>query len=202
MKLQILSAAKTCFEKFGFDKTTLEDIGAEVGLNKASLYYYYKNKQDIFTEALAEEAAQFISSLQKHISKEKNAAKKIKMYIDMRTGYYRHILNINKISKETLQKLLPQFMLQYEDVLQQEIAFIASILQAAVRSGEMKPINTRRLAYSIISVADALKHHAESKALLTSSEPDYKDATHNFDFLMKLVIKSLAIPAKQSATAV
>ena len=51
-KQEILKAASECFARFGYEKTTLDDIGKMVGLNKASLYYYYKNKEDIFAEVV------------------------------------------------------------------------------------------------------------------------------------------------------
>ena len=38
---QILKAAAECLSQYGYEKTTLSDIGKLVGLNKASLYYYY-----------------------------------------------------------------------------------------------------------------------------------------------------------------
>ena len=34
----ILEAAGECFDRFGYNKTTLKDIGERVGLNKASIY--------------------------------------------------------------------------------------------------------------------------------------------------------------------
>jgi len=47
-KQQILEAASECFSTFGYEKTTMSDIGKQVGLNKASLYYHYKDKLALF----------------------------------------------------------------------------------------------------------------------------------------------------------
>ena len=57
---QILNAALNCFARYGFNKTTLDDIATAIGMNKASLYYYYENKEAIFGEVLQEEANRFI----------------------------------------------------------------------------------------------------------------------------------------------
>ncbi|MFX0062900.1 MAG: TetR/AcrR family transcriptional regulator [Candidatus Hermodarchaeota archaeon] len=36
-----MDAASDCFAKYGYRKTTLEDISKIVGVRKASLYYYW-----------------------------------------------------------------------------------------------------------------------------------------------------------------
>lgn len=58
---EILSAAKKVFSKWGINKTTLEDIAKEAGKGKSTLYYYYKNKDEILKSVVVEE----IKSLQK-----------------------------------------------------------------------------------------------------------------------------------------
>ena len=55
-KESILKAANICFSKYGYEKTTMDDIGKLAGLNKASLYYYYKNKESIYCEVVFLEA--------------------------------------------------------------------------------------------------------------------------------------------------
>jgi AcrR family transcriptional regulator len=47
-RLQILNAAMDCFSTYGYEKTTMSDIGARVGMNKASLYYHFKDKIALF----------------------------------------------------------------------------------------------------------------------------------------------------------
>ena len=48
----IVEAAATIFGRQGIHATTLEQIGREVGLSKASLYYYVKNKEEIIALVL------------------------------------------------------------------------------------------------------------------------------------------------------
>ena len=49
---QILEAAIRVYIKWGLKKTTMEDIAAEAGKGKATLYYYFKNKEDVFISVL------------------------------------------------------------------------------------------------------------------------------------------------------
>ena len=45
---QILGAAQDIFNRLGYSKTSVDDISQAVGMKKSSLYYYFKNKEDIF----------------------------------------------------------------------------------------------------------------------------------------------------------
>lgn len=44
----ILNGARDLFQRFGFKKTTMEDIARQIGKSKSALYYYYKTKEEIF----------------------------------------------------------------------------------------------------------------------------------------------------------
>ena len=45
----IVDAAKTCFLRFGYAKTSLDDIAREAGLSRPLLYRKYANKEAIFS---------------------------------------------------------------------------------------------------------------------------------------------------------
>jgi AcrR family transcriptional regulator len=47
---RILTAAFTLFGRYGFKRTSMEDIASEAGLSRAGLYLQFRNKEDIFRE--------------------------------------------------------------------------------------------------------------------------------------------------------
>ena len=47
-KLQILNVARGLFAKSGYDAVSIRDIGRVVGIRESSIYYHFKNKQEIF----------------------------------------------------------------------------------------------------------------------------------------------------------
>lgn len=46
---RILTGALETFKARGLDKATMEEIAAESGFGKASLYYYFQSKEEVFT---------------------------------------------------------------------------------------------------------------------------------------------------------
>ena len=56
----ILDAARKRFAYYGFSKVTMDEIAADVGLGKASLYYYFPTKEGLFVEVIKDEKSQFL----------------------------------------------------------------------------------------------------------------------------------------------
>lgn len=49
----ILNAAESVFAELGFAATRLEDVALRVGIRRASLVYYFRNKQELYDEVEA-----------------------------------------------------------------------------------------------------------------------------------------------------
>lgn len=50
---QLFATALQLFARYGYKKTTVEDIAGELGLTKGALYLYVKNKQDLYEKTVA-----------------------------------------------------------------------------------------------------------------------------------------------------
>jgi AcrR family transcriptional regulator len=48
-----LDAARRCFERFGFEKTTIADIAAEVGVTRRTVYRYFDTSDELLRAAFA-----------------------------------------------------------------------------------------------------------------------------------------------------
>lgn len=70
-KMKILTVAENIFSAKGYDATSIQDISNAAGVNKALIYYHFKNKQDIidslFTQHL-NEMFQMLGTPKEHIN--------------------------------------------------------------------------------------------------------------------------------------
>jgi len=55
----ILEAADRLFVRYGFKKTTIDDVAAEAGVGKGTIYYYFRSKQELLL-AYADECMEAI----------------------------------------------------------------------------------------------------------------------------------------------
>jgi AcrR family transcriptional regulator len=194
VKERIGQAAMECFERYGLEKTTLEDIAKTVGLNKTSLYYYYKNKEDIFIEVAIREGQSFIDTLQKSTLKKKGVENQISFYLESRLNYYTNVLNMNRVSVESLDKILPRFFELYDAMMVQEKAFLTKLLTQAIAHEKLDLTDPENIASVLINFANALKHSTEQQAILKRQvEIDYAQSLRDTKFLVGLIFRGLRI---------
>jgi len=65
VKHLIVEAATLFFSKFGFAKTTMDEIARHIHKAKGVLYYYFRNKEELFNEVLRHE----LEAVQHELSK-------------------------------------------------------------------------------------------------------------------------------------
>jgi AcrR family transcriptional regulator len=82
---EILQAAGEVFLKWGIKKTTMEDIAHAAGKGKSTLYYYFKNKEEIFDEGGKREIDEMLAQAVAEMEKVNTAVDKLEVYI--RTGF-------------------------------------------------------------------------------------------------------------------
>ncbi|MGE5583819.1 MAG: TetR/AcrR family transcriptional regulator [Bacillota bacterium] len=69
-KAEILAAFMKLVSRFGFDKTTMQDVAKEVGISVGVIYKDYKNKEDLITDYLLQMAGQFVRSCEPIVKKD------------------------------------------------------------------------------------------------------------------------------------
>jgi len=192
VKEKIGRSAMQCFAKFGLDKTTLDDIAQAVGLNKASLYYYYKNKEDIFIEVALKEGEDFINSLQETTLLKEGVENRTAFYLESRFNYYKNVLNMNRVSVETLNKILPRFFELYNALMKREKIFLTQLLEKAAKEENLMMTDPENTASVLINLTDALKHSVEQQAILKGeTEIDYTQSLQDIKFLVSLIFTGI-----------
>lgn len=193
---RILQTASEVFARYGYDKTTLDDIGKKCGLNKASLYYYFSNKEDIYVQVIMAETTVFINDLQAQTANLISTADKIRHYLIERVKRYEKVLNMTQLSFEALQKVEPLFQELYVTVREKEVDFLESLLQIGMEKGEIVDEYTaRELAESFFLISDAIKHDRQTQSNLYQVDAmrhDYAQIENRLSNIIQWIFKGLA----------
>ncbi len=72
----IFNAALKLFARYGFKKTTVEDVAAEVGMTKSNLYFYVTNKRELYEHTVGNSLRQWRNSVVSAISKKDDVVEK------------------------------------------------------------------------------------------------------------------------------
>lgn len=188
-KEKIQQAAYKCVARFGFEKTTLDDIAKEVNLNKASLYYYYKNKEEIFLDVTTTETAKFVENLKTTTAEQQGIVEQILHYLYERSVYYLNLIQGVHISEETLRQVEGLFLEHIKDVETQEVQFLKGLIDKAIKENILQNVDSQQLAYNFITLASGIKDRArQSHEDISSVSAEIKA---NLTFMLDLIFKSI-----------
>ncbi|MBK8194584.1 MAG: TetR/AcrR family transcriptional regulator [Lewinellaceae bacterium] len=190
-KEEILQAGRDCFARFGFDKTTLDDIGRIAGLNKASLYYYFRNKEEIFIAVVMAETKAHIADLKQKALAFPDVRKQVRFFLSERIRRYGEVIHLTRLSVENRQKLEPLFDEVYEETKTSEITFLTELLKKGVADNAFSfPEPSASVAESLFYLSDALKHETiRSGGRFITGEVDFSGAIEKLERLLRLIIR-------------
>jgi AcrR family transcriptional regulator len=155
---QIMQAALACFARKGYHKTTMDDIVAESGLSKGTLYWYFKSKDELFFSLINSfflEMQQDIGAIfEQHLS----ATGKLRTMGRELASYFQEISEFLNVFFEfymqgTLNEQLNQL---FHSMLSQYRGMIAGIIEEGFKTGEFKEVDADQLALAVMAAYDGL----------------------------------------------
>jgi AcrR family transcriptional regulator len=134
----IVDVARKIFTRYGFRKTTMEEIAAATHKGKSSIYYYFPGKEDIFKAVVEKEAGELQVRLDKAIRVDATPLEKLKAYIFFRLHHVRTVENFySALNEESLSHL--DFILEIRKNFDQgELRVVEEILEEGMEDGSLQ----------------------------------------------------------------
>jgi AcrR family transcriptional regulator len=136
---QIIEAAQKRFGLFGIEKTSMREIADDLSLSKASLYYYFPDKESLYIAVVEKEQDEFIKKIVRRTDKIKEADKLLLEYAIARLSYFRTLLNLSRLRFEVYSNLSPVFKETLLNFREREMKIIARIIEQGVHEGLFFP---------------------------------------------------------------
>jgi TetR/AcrR family transcriptional regulator len=164
----ILEAARKRFAHYGLGKTTMNDIATDIGMSKASLYYYFTDKETIFAAVVERDMAEFVNAIEQIIDRPSKASFKLKKHVSLRNRLLIQLFNLGRIENpnptDLFNPIFDQLKITY---FGKEKALVQRILQYGIDEKEFSKIRVEAYADIFVSGLSGLRTNA-----LTS--PDVK----------------------------
>ena len=155
IKDHIITIATRIFSKFGFRKTTINDIAEEMGKGKSSIYYYFKSKEDIYKEVIQREAELFKNEVYENvIYTNDNPKDKLRNYVLKRMKFLKELVNFNEALRNDYLKNLPFIERLRERYDQEEFEAIRGILDEGF---EKNIFNIKETEFAATAFVTAMK---------------------------------------------
>jgi AcrR family transcriptional regulator len=191
-KQQIRNAALRCFSLYGFSKTTMDDIASTIGMKKASLYYYYKNKEAIFCEMIETEVHHFIDTATEKISSLKLATEKLYALVKLENDYFKEKVGTFDLSVSTIVEAQPVIVNITERARNKDIGLLKKIIEEGIENGEFRACNAKKVAETIRTVLDSIKFREfQMTKVLVASDINYNKIKKAGLEMLELIIHGL-----------
>jgi AcrR family transcriptional regulator len=149
----IISAGKI-FSRYGYKKTTMDEIAKALKMGKSSIYYYFKSKEEIFESVVLHEANVLRNELTTAIKSYDSPVEKMKEYVYVRmksfeklANYYNAIFDKNLDHYDFIEKIRAKYD-------REELAILRLILYDGAKK---KVFNIANSEYTAMAVQTTLK---------------------------------------------
>jgi TetR/AcrR family transcriptional regulator len=170
----ILHAARKRFAHYGFSKVTMDEIAGDVELGKASLYYYFPTKEELFKAVIYQEQAEFMKGVETLLKKPSSAVEKLNEYVERRLAYSRELTNLGTLTIHSILDAKSLFRKLYEDFEEQELTMVNAIIDEGKTKGEFRKDLPECLAKIILHTLQGLK----LRFLRFLKEQRFEDVVH------------------------
>ncbi len=174
----ILQAAERIFQKWGINKTTMEDIASEARKGKSTLYYYYESKEEIFDAVVMIEFEKILAKARESTIEAASAKEKLKRYIvtcikEMKDKISTYTIIRTEIrrNRNFIDKLRKQFESKQEQ-------FVKEILELGVKNKEFNFIGEDELCTASKTIVGVI-HALELYLLLENDDVKQVDMAAN-----------------------
>ena len=148
----ILDAARKRFLHFGYAKTSLDEIANDIGMGKATLYHYYKNKEDIFLNVVKQESSYLRKLLLKSLAKVKTPHDKLKVFLQTHFDFLSGRVNIGNLTKERWRTLQPILDKGLREFYNEQIVLLRGILSEGIKDKSFRPIDPKQVSVLLLSM--------------------------------------------------
>ena len=179
VKADILKAAERVFQKWGSNKTTMEDIAREAGKGKSTLYYYYQSKEEIFDAVVIVEFEKILQKAKESAQETETAKERLITYIVESINEMKNRISAYTIIREEI-KQNKNFIGKLRDTFKgREEKYIQEILKFGLENKEFTFINKSEVAIAAKTIT-GMMHALELYLLLENDDTAQIDIAARF----------------------
>ncbi len=153
----IVVAAARRFGHYGLAKTTMTEIAGDVGMSKASLYYYFPDKEHLFLAVIKQEMENFFTEVEALDGQNLAPDAQLTRYVDIKFCSFRDSQNLSQLGSINQEPVRTAFAQFKQDFVNRETKIIQSILENGMSRNLFEQADARKLAELFVAVLRSLR---------------------------------------------
>jgi AcrR family transcriptional regulator len=191
----ILDAAGVLLGRFGYHKTTMDDLAREAGVARRTLYLHFRSKDEIFLERIDRVVERLLSELRAIASGPGSAEERLRRMVIERVLYrFDTVRGYVQSLDEIFQALRQPYLQRREGYFVSESALFARVLEEGVRAGELVVDDPQETARAFIAATSGLIPYSLSPKELGSR----RDIERTTQRISELLVSGLRKPGTRS----
>lgn len=162
----IIIAAQKRFGLFGLEKTTMKEIASDLGMSKASLYYYFPDKESLMKAVVEMEQESFLEIVNRELSLLTDPREQLRKFQDLRHTYFRTFFNLGRLRHDEIREIKPILSTLLANFMEKEETLIEKIIEEGNRMKIFNISNPRETGSLYIELLKGLR-------LLSFQKKDY-----------------------------
>lgn len=138
---KILEAALTIFVEKGYYGASLQSIAEKAGVNKALLFYYFDNKENLFDLAFQTPQEKFMEKLKAESSKIDDPEERLQFLIDAYMKMFKNIPEILHIALMEFSSVNESSRIRMKKFIERGIKPIEETITYGIKKGSFKNID-------------------------------------------------------------
>lgn len=149
----IYEAALVVFARYGYEKSSLEDIAKVLKMTKGSLYTYVKNKRDLYQKTVAYALRRWQSKVAESVRNESEPRAQLELLCDRAIGYLREEKRFRELLRND-PDIFPMFNADdpYREINDRSRDMIGQILTAGIETKAFNPVDVPKTAEILFSI--------------------------------------------------
>ena len=157
VKESILDATDRLLARYGYRKMTVEDIAAEAGIGKGTIYLHFSSKEEVVLSHIDRIVERLNGRLSEIAVSDAPAAERLRLMLVTRVLFrFDSIQHYTQSLNDLLAVLRPRLLARRAQYFESESQIFAQVLIAGRESGELSFDNEHATAHALLQATNGL----------------------------------------------
>ncbi len=186
-RIKILEAAKRRFAHYGMAKTTMAEIAKDLSFSKALLYYYFPDKNSLYSAVLEFVVEEFDKETRQQIMPIEDIKEAILTLLSKRMDFikrYYYIIEYTLLNRKEASKDLEDVLISAFEIHRK---MICDIFRKGVERGELQPLDEEECSRLFLFATMGMR-----MMVMQDLKTNFIPSKDDFDYILEMQ-KKLAV---------
>jgi len=189
VKSAILDATDRLLSRNGYKKMTIDDLAAEVGIGKGSVYLHFSSKEEIALSHIDAIIERLKSRLYEIAAKKISCERRLReMLIERVIFRFDSVQHYTQSLNDLLSKIRPSLLERRKRYFEEEARIFATLIKEGISEGSFAKVNVDDASRSLLLATNSLLPYSLSTQELGERNEIEKRVSALADLLLKGIV--------------